>query len=260
MPLKHAKLCFVITITNKEDTMNFAGKVALVTGAGRGIGLAIAEGLAKRGASLVLFDINEENLAAATEACKAYGVPVTGKLLDVSDEDAVRAAVAEAIQEFGQVHILINNAGIYIANDFLTSDSSVWKRSIDINILGTMYPTHAVLPHMIEHGYGRIVNIGSVAGVYGINYFVDYSMTKGAIISFTKALAKLVTDKGVTVNTVSPGSIDVKGGAKPMKDHSFMGRAGTPEECANAVVFLASDEASYISGQNYQVDGCRKKM
>jgi len=240
--------------------MNFAGKTALITGAGHGIGRAIAEGLAKRGASLILLDINEANLAAAAEACRAYGVRVKGALLDVSNEDAVRAAVAEAIQDFHQVHILINNAGVYIASDFLTSDSSVWKRSIDINILGTMYPTHAILPHMIEHGYGRIVNIGSVAGVYGINYFVDYSMTKGAIISFTKALAKLVSDKGITVNCVSPGSIDVKGGKKPMKEHSFIGRAGTPEECANAVIFLASDEASYISGQNYLVDGCRKKM
>jgi len=104
------------------------------------------------------------------------------------------------------------------------------------------------------------VKIGSVAGEYGISYFFDYSMSKGAIISFIKALAKLVANKGVTVNCVSPGSIDVTGGINTMEEHSFMGRAGTPEECANLVMFVASDEASYISGQNYLVDGCRKKM
>ena len=240
--------------------MDFKGKVAFVTGAGHGIGLAVAVGLAKRGASLVLADINGEAIEAAAQTCAAYGVRVKSVCLDVSDEDAVRSAVAEAILQLGQIHILINNAGIYIGNNFLTSSSSAWKRIIDINILGTMYPTHAILPHMIEHSYGRIVNIGSVAGEYGIRYFVDYSMTKGAVISFTKALAKLVADKGVTVNCISPGSIDVSDGKNPMAEHSFIGRAGTPEECANAIIFLASDEASYISGQNIQIDGCRKKQ
>ncbi len=178
----------------------------------------------------------------------------------MSDEAAVRAAVNTGIREFGKIEILINNAGIYPGRNFITSTSDQWKKIIDINVLGTMYPTHALLPHMIENGYGRIVNIASVAGVYGISYFVDYSMTKGAILSFTKALAKLVADKGVTVNCVSPGSIDVTGGNNPMPEHSFIGRAGTPDELANVVLFVASEEASYVSGQNYIVDGCRKKM
>lgn len=240
--------------------MNFEGKVAFVTGAGHGIGRAIAEGFAKRGASVIIADINEESLSSAAEACMEYGVRVKSVVLDISDEAAVRAAVSESISEFGQIHILINNAGIYVGRNFVQSTSSEWKQMIDINILGTMYATHAVLPNMIENGYGRIVNIGSVAGEYGLHYFVDYSMTKGAIISFTRALAKAVTDKGITVNCVSPGSINVKGKPDAMKGHSFMGRAGTPEECANAVIFVASDEASYISGQNYLVDGCRKAM
>ena len=133
-------------------------------------------------------------------------------VLDVTDEASVENAVEESIREFGQIHILVNNAGIYISNDFVTSDSSIWKRTFDVNVLGTMYPTHSVLPHMIERGYGRIVNIGSVAGIYGISCFVDYSASKGAIIAFTKALSKLVADKGITVNCISPGSIDVHGG------------------------------------------------
>lgn len=238
---------------------DFTGKTALLTGAGRGIGRAIALGLAKGGANLILCDINEEALKATGAEAAAYGVRVKTVCLDVADEAAVRAAVAAAIAEFGRVQILINNAGIYPVSDFVESKSADWKRMIDINILGTMYTSHAILPHMLEQGYGRIVNIGSVAGHYGLSYFVDYSMTKGAVIAFTRALAKAVTPKGVTVNCVSPGSIDVTGEQK-MPQHSFTGRSGTPEECANVVLFLASDEASYVSGQEYLVDGCRKLM
>ncbi len=240
--------------------MNFENKTAFITGVGKGIGKAIALGMASKGANLILADINEENLNAVAIEAEDFGVKVKKAILDVSDENKVRKVIAESIEEFGQIHILINNAGIYPKSNFIEDTSEKWKKIIDINILGTMYPTHAVLPHMIEKGYGRIVNIGSVAGKYGLHYFVDYSMTKGAIISFTKALAKLVADKGITVNCVSPGSIDVKGDPSKMREHSFMGRPGTPEECANLVMFVASDEASYISGQNYLVDGCRKKM
>ena len=240
--------------------MNFTNKTAFITGAAKGIGKAIALSMAKHGANLILTDILEEELRETARQAADFGGKVKAVCLDVSDEAAVRAAVDTGIQEFGKIQILINNAGIYPGRNFLASNSDQWKQIIDINILGTMYPTHALLPHMIENGYGRIVNIASVAGVYGIRYFVDYSMTKGAILSFTKALAKLVADKGVTVNCVSPGSIDVTGGNNPMTEHSFMGRAGTPDELANVVLFVASEEASYVSGQNYIVDGCRKKM
>jgi NAD(P)-dependent dehydrogenase (short-subunit alcohol dehydrogenase family) len=240
--------------------MNFKGKTAFVTGAGKGIGRAISVGLASLGANLVIADINEEILNETELQVKALGVEVRKAVFDVSDEDAVTREMNAAVEQFGQIHILVNNAGIYKNSDFVESTSDNWKKYIDVNILGTMYPTHKILPHMIEKGYGRIINIGSVAGEYGLSYFVEYSMTKGAIISFTKALVKLVTEKGITVNCVSPGSIDVTGGNNPMSEHSFMGRAGTPEECANLVIFLASDEASYVSGQNYLVDGCRKKM
>lgn len=238
---------------------DFSGKTAILTGAGKGIGRAVAIGLAKGGADLVLLDINEENLATTAAEAESYGARVKAIRVDVAREDEVRAAVAEAIATFGQVHILINNAGIYPVSDFVTSRSEDWKKLIYINILGTMYAAHAVLPGMLENGYGRIVNIGSVAGHYGLSYFVDYSMTKGAVIAFTRALAKAVTSKGVTVNCVSPGSIDVTGEQK-MPQHSFTGRSGTPEECANVVLFLASDEASYVSGQEYLVDGCRRLM
>lgn len=240
--------------------MNFSGKTAFITGAAKGIGRAIAINMAKHGANLILTDVLTTELAETAKLVADYDVKVKTIIMDVTDEEAVHSGVEKSIDEFGKIDILVNNAGIYPAGDFVTSTSAEWKKTIDVNILGTMYPTHAILPHMIDNGYGRIVNIGSVAGVYGISFFVDYSMTKGAIISFTKALAKLVADKGITVNCVSPGSIDVTDGNNPMLEHSFMGRAGTPDELANVVLFVASDEASYVSGQNYIVDGCRKKM
>lgn len=240
--------------------MNFNGKTAFITGAAKGIGRAVAINMAKSGADLVLTDILAKELSLTAERASAFGVKVKAICMDITDESAVRSAVERNIEEFGKIDILVNNAGIYPRSDFIKSTSDDWKKIIDINILGTMYPTHALLPHMINNGYGRIVNIASVAAVYGIDYFVDYSMTKGAIVSFTKALAKRVADKGITVNCVSPGSIDVTGGNNPMSEYSFIGRAGTPDELANVVLFVASEEASYVTGQNYIVDGCRKKM
>ncbi|MBQ8310260.1 MAG: SDR family oxidoreductase [Clostridia bacterium] len=242
--------------------MNFNGKAAFVTGAARGIGKAIAIGFAKKGADVIISDILEEPLLQTAKEIEAFGVKVKAIVLDITDEAAVRQAIYESVRAFGQIQILVNNAGIYILNDFLETTSAEWKRAFDVNVFGTMYATHAILPHMIENGYGRIVNIGSVAGVYGINYFVDYSATKGAIISFTKALAKAVTDKGINVNCISPGSIvdPTVNNTTSYTDFCFKERAGTPEEIANAVLFAASDEASYMSGQNILVDGCRKKM
>ena len=179
--------------------------------------------------------------------------------VDISAEAEARDAIAKGLEALGRIDILVNNAGIFPLSDFLTTSSEQWKRVFDVNVLGTMTLSHAVLPSMIENGYGRIVNVASVAGVYGLSWFVDYSASKGAVIAFTRALAKAVTSKGVTVNCVSPGSIDVTGEQK-MPQHSFTGRSGTPEECANVVLFLASDEASYVSGQEYLVDGCRRLM
>ena len=240
--------------------MNFFGKTAFITGAAKGIGRAIALGFAKNGADIIIADINETYLKETAEQARALGVKVKIAVFDVADELASKNAIKEAEAEFGKIDILVNNAGIYPASDFINSTSEQWKRLIDINIMGSVYPTQAVLPGMIERGYGRIVNIGSVAGVYGLGCFVDYSMTKGAIIAMTKALAKVVADKGVTVNCISPGSINVTNRDDVMLKHSFTGRPGTPEELANAVLFVASEEASYISGQNYQVDGCRRAM
>ena len=237
--------------------MDFKGRTAFVTGAARGIGRATAIGFAKNGANVVIADVAD--LSETYEELKKHTDNVMKINFDVSDEADARAAVTSALRQFGKIDILINNAAIFPASDFISTASDQWKKVLDVNVLGTMYLSHAVLPYMIENRYGRIVNIGSVAGVYGLSWFVDYSMSKGAVISFTKALAKAVSGKGITVNCISPGSV-APDGSDAMKEFSFVGRAATYDEIANVIIFVASDEASYVSGQNYLVDGCRKQM
>ncbi len=241
--------------------MNYQGKCAFVTGVAHGIGRAIALGFAKGQCDLALADIDEAGLAETAEKARAFGVRVETYKLDVTDEAAVNASVADAIAKLGKIDILVNNAGVYSnCKRFVDLPVEVWKRKFEINVYGTFYATRAVIPGMKERHYGRIIHIGSVAGMYGIASMADYSATKGAIIAFTHALAKELAPEGITVNCVSPGSIDVRNDKNAMPEHSFTGRAGTPEECAAVVLFLASDEASYVCGQNYAVDGCRKKM
>lgn len=239
--------------------MDYTGKNVIVTGAAQGIGRATAILLAEHHANLVLIDVNPSSLQELEKELKDKGAMVMARLCDVSEESGVHEVVEEALRHFGKIDALVNNAGIYREGcmHFVKSNSELWKTKIDVNILGTMYFTHAVLSHMIEHQYGRIVNLGSVAGVYGLRNMVDYSMTKGAIIAFTRALAKEVGPYGITVNAVSPGNINERTNSPEM---SFLGRSGSTRECANVICFLASDEASYISGQNVQVDGSRKSM
>lgn len=239
--------------------MDFSGKTALITGAGRGIGEACALQLARGGAQIVVNDLKAENLQELCPKLDQMNAAYLACPCDVADEAAVRAMVAKAIETFGKIDILVNNAGIFRAHyqPFKDQISAYWKQKIEINILGTMYCTHAVMPGMMERRYGRIINVSSVAGVYGLRNMVDYSMTKGAVIAFTKALAKELGPSNITVNAVAPGNISTY---SELPELSFLGRSGTAEECANVITFLASDEASFVSGQNYQVDGCRRTM
>ena len=245
--------------------MKFQGKVAMITGASVGIGRAVALGLAEQGADLVLLDINTEKLLQVEEEVKKHGHKVLAYECDVSDEKKVNEIVSDATERLGRIDILVNNAALWRdRSSFSESSSDLWKKYIDVNVMGVYYCTRAVIGGMIENGYGRVINVASVAGVYGNVKMVHYSTTKGALIAMTKALAKEVTGSGVLVNCVSPGSVSPSDNEdidffKP-SELSFMGRTGTDRENANLILFLASDEASYISGQNIQIDGCRKKM
>lgn len=244
--------------------MNFTGKTALVTGAAVGVGKATAIQLASYGANVVLVDRNEEALAKAKAEIPQQDRVMT-VVCDVTDAEAVSACVAAAIERFGAVDILVNNAGIWRTwASFLDTSIEDWKQYIDVNVMGTVYFSKAVLPGMLERGWGRIVNVASVAGVYGNANMVHYSATKGAILSFTKALAKEVADRGVTVNSTSPGMVNTSKDpdidATQPNSASYVGRTGSARENAELICFLASEKAAFISGQNVLIDGCRKSI
>lgn len=245
--------------------LNFKYKTVFITGAAVGIGRATAIKFAKDGANVVLTDINADALEDVKKEIEEYTKNVLALQCDVSDEQSVYDVVKKSYDVFGKIDILVNNAALWRCwVPFTEASADEWRKFIDVNIMGVVYCTKAVLPQMIENNYGKIINVASVAGVYGNANMVHYSATKGALIAMTKALAKEVADKGVLVNCVSPGSVSPSDN-KDMNyfedsDLSFMGRTGTDMENANLICFLASDEASYISGQNIQIDGCRKKQ
>lgn len=244
--------------------MDFTGKTAIVTGAAVGIGKATAIQLASYGANVVLVDRNEEALAKAKAEIPQQDRVMT-VVCDVTDAEAVSACVASAVERFGAVDILVNNAGIWRTwASFLDTTIEDWKQYIDVNVMGTVFFSKAVLPGMLERGWGRIVNVASVAGVYGNANMVHYSATKGAILSFTKALAKEVADRGVTVNSTSPGMVNTSKNpdidAPQPNGASYVGRTGSARENAELICFLASEKAAFISGQNVLIDGCRKSI
>lgn len=240
-------------------------KTALITGASVGIGKATAIKLAEEGYNVVLMDIDEGKMSTTKAECEKLGAKVKAYVCDVSCEEQINTAVSEAIKTFGSIDVLVNNAALWKTfGSFLDTPIDQWKQYLDVNVMGVVYVTRAVLPKMIENGYGRIVNVASVAGVYGNKNMACYSATKGAIISLTKALAKEVAESGVTVNSVSPGTVSDSG--KDDLYHtvpnplSYMGRSGSDMENAELICFLCGDKAPYISGQNIQIDGCRKMI
>ncbi|MBR2466060.1 MAG: SDR family oxidoreductase [Clostridia bacterium] len=243
----------------------FDGKVALVTGAAVGIGRATALLFAEGSAKTVIIDLNYEKLNKVKEEIESLGGEVLAYECDVSDEEKVYEVVKDAEERFGKIDILVNNAALWKTfSKFNETSTDVWRKFLDVNVMGTVYFTKAVIDGMINRGFGRIINVASVAGVYGNGNMSFYSASKGAVISFTKALAKEVITNGVTVNSVSPGSVsssaidDIDHTAP--SDLAHIGRTGSDRENAELILFLASDGASYISGENVIIDGCRKKL
>lgn len=243
----------------------FKDKTVLITGAAVGIGKACALQFAQGGANVILVDYNGEALAKTEAEVKSITGNILSFVCDVSDNDAVLKVVETALSRFGKIDILVNNAALwrhYTA--FVDTDIDSWKKFIDVNIMGTVYFTKAVIGNMKQNHYGRIINVASVAGVYGNPTMAMYSATKGAVISLTKALAKEVAADNITVNAVSPGTVspaeqDDIDFVEP-NANSYSGRTGSTRENADLICFIASDKAGYISGQNIQIDGCRKKI
>lgn len=243
--------------------MSFDGKVALVTGAARGIGRSIAETFAMRGAQVVLADLNFDQVnETALEIAKTSGVNTVALPVDVSDTNSANEMVTKAIGEFGHVEILVNNAGITRDTLIMRMEEADWDAVIDINLKGAFNCSKAIIRPMMKQRYGRIVNISSVSGLAGQAGQTNYSASKAGLIGFTKALAREVASRQITVNAVAPGFVltaltevlpeDLK---TEMLKITPLGRFGEPEEISNAVAFLASDEASYITGQVLSVDG-----
>jgi len=239
--------------------MRLAGRTALVTGGASGIGAAIAARLSAEGADVVIGDIN---LDGAAELAAQLGA--RAERLDVTDPDAARALVAER----GPFAILVNNAGTDEFGFFTETDPSHWSRVLAVNLVGVLACTHAVLPGMQEAGYGRIVNIASEAGRVGSKGSAVYSAAKGGVIAFTKVIARENARYGIVANSIAPGPIEtpllmqaLEAGElgeriiETMKSATQMRRLGKPEEVAAAVAFLASDDASYVTGETLGVSG-----
>ena len=245
--------------------MIFKGQTVLITGAAVGIGRAAAMKFAQKGAKVVLVDVNQDKLEITKKELLEYSDDVLAFICDVSDINSVNQVVEQVFEVFGKVDILINNAAIWREwGIFEEAPIEQWNRYFDINVMGTVYFTRAVIGRMKENKFGRIINIASVAGVYGKAKMVEYSATKGAVIAMSKALAKEVASYGITVNSIYPGSVSPSENPDPNffkeSELAFMGRTGTNMENAHLICFIASREADYISGQNIQIDGCRKSM
>ena len=243
--------------------MNLTGKVALVTGASRGIGQAAAIELAKAGADIIVNFIGNEAVAQETvDAIEALGRKAIKIKANVGDADDVQAMVDEAHATFGHIDILVNNAGITRDGLLIRMKDSDWDEVLNINLKGVYLVTKAVAKLMVKQRAGRIINMTSVSGVTGNVGQANYAAAKAGVIGFTKTCAKELAARGITVNAIAPGFIEtamtdvlpekIKEGIAATVP---LGRMGQPEEIAGVVTFLASDFASYITGQVLNVDG-----
>lgn len=238
-------------------------KVAVVTGASRGIGFATAVSLAAAGyAVAVLYKSNQTGAETCVRQIRENGGQASAFSVDVTDSAAVQAVTAQIARELGAVSVLVNNAGISEQKLFTDITDRDWAQMLAVHLHGAFYMTRAVLPAMLHEKYGRIINIASMWGETGGSCEVHYSAAKAGLIGMTKALAKELAPSGITVNAVSPGAVETdmmralgEAVCKSVAAETPVGRLGRPEEVAEAVCFLASDKAAYITGQVLSVNG-----
>jgi len=242
------------------------GKVAIVTGAGSGIGKALAHRLAADGASVVIADLQRFDQAAA-EIAKAAGARTLGVQTDVSNEKDVERMAAETVKAFGRIDILVNNAAVFSTlklRPFEEIGVAEWRKVMDVNILGVALCCRACVPHMRKSGGGRIINLASGAPIKGVPLFLHYISSKGAVIAMTRGLARELGKDGITVNSLAPGftlsenvakdAAHVQQGERTRLTRAIP-RDETPEDLVGAVSFLASADAAFITGQTLVVDG-----
>ena len=245
--------------------MILQGKIAIVTGAGQGGGQGIANVLAREGAKVAIADLNLDRAKIAADLIKSRNGEAMAYRVNVMKMSEVNAMVEATLRAYGGLHILVNNAVAPSINvPFAQSKEEDWDQDLGVGLKGYLICTRAVINHFLQQKYGRIISISSSAGKMGSPNLAAYSAAKGAIIAFTKALARELANTGVTVNSVAPGAVNT-----PMQDRLTeefkahmrstipMGRYAEPEEIGEMVAFLSSDHAHYITGQVYSVDGGR---
>jgi 3-oxoacyl-[acyl-carrier protein] reductase len=233
-------------------------KVAIITGAAKGIGFATAQRFAQEGAKVIIADINLE----AVNGAVALIANAEGYVMNVTDRASIQSTVDQVMQKHGRIDILINNAGITQDARLVKMTEAQFDTVIDVNLKGVFNCTQLIVPHMLEAGSGAVVNASSVVGLYGNFGQTNYSATKFGVIGFTKTWARELGPKGIRVNAVCPGFIATEmvkampeNILKDIEKRSWLGRLGTPTEMANVYLFLASDEASYVNGVALEASG-----
>jgi gluconate 5-dehydrogenase len=247
-----------------EKVFDLSGQVAVVTGTSRGLGQYLARALAKAGADLVITSRTRESLAEFEAEMKALGRRVVSLELDVRDEASIRRMAEEAQAAFGQIHILVNNAGCNVRKPALDVTWDDWNLVLETNLRGSFFVAQAMARGMIEHGYGRIINIGSVTSVFGYAGLAPYGASRGGIRQLTMSLADDWGRHGVTVNCLAPGWFRTEQNKVMYEDPQWVEylieripvrRPGQPHDLDGAVVFLASEASRYVTGQTLLVDG-----
>lgn len=242
--------------------MSLGDRVALITGAGQGIGKAIAHRLASVGADIVIVDMNKAGAEQTQQEIESLGRKCLAIQVDITDDQGVEQMVEASLKKFEKVDILVNNAGITQDNLFMRMKREQWDKVINVNLTGIYNVTRALIKSMVRQKYGRIVNISSVVGFSGNPGQVNYSTTKSGIIGFTKSLARELGSRNITCNAVAPGFIQTdmtdalnESQKQEMLNQVPLGRMGEAKDIAHAVEFLVSDQAAYITGTTLHVNG-----
>lgn len=246
------------------DHFSLAGRVAIVTGGGGGLGVGICTRLAEAGAAVVVAGRTPATLAPVVEQIAAAGGKAVAVQVDIADKASVEAMIARTVEAFGGVDVMVNNAAVYHHKAWTEITEEDWDEVLDTNLKGYFMCARAAYPSMKERGNGRVINVASITFFGGFPFLLDYVASKAGIVGLTRAMAREVGVDKITVNTVAPGAFptdaekihpDLEGHIKRVLDSQALKRRGTPDDIGNLMTFLASDASSFITGQMIEIDG-----